>query len=260
MIDQLTIFDFTGKVALITGAGRGIGRSSAIAIAQMGADVAVVSRTQSEIDEVVAAITKAKRRGLGIIGIICDLSQRGAPGHVIDTTIAQFGRLDILINNAGQVVRKKAEDTLFEDWDKVLQLNVKAMAEMCRLVLPHLRKNPGTNIINVSSVTGLVGTPLRAAYASTKMAILGYTRVLAKELASEGIRVNAVLPGVIATGFVLPYLNERPQAKAEMLSHIPLKRLGTPDEVAWPIVFLASSAAAYIIGQTIIIDGGWTLF
>jgi Tropinone reductase 1 len=134
------------------------------------------------------------------------------------------------------------------------------MAEMCRLSLPHLRKNPGASIVNMSSITGVVGTPLRAAYAATKAAILGYTRVLAKELAPEGIRVNAVQPGFIDTAFVSPYLADKPDVMADVLLHIPLGRVGSPEEVAWPIVFLASPAASYITGQSIVIDGGWMLF
>lgn len=250
-------FDLTGKVALITGAGRGIGRSAAIATAQVGADVAVVSRTQTELDEVVTCIEKHGRRGLGIQS---DMSRPEAPRQVIDACLSHFSRLDILVNNAGYVVRKSAEETLPEDWDAVLSLNVKSMAEMCRLAVPYLRRNPGASIVNMSSITGVVGTPLRAAYAASKAAILGYTRVLAKELAAEGIRVNAVQPGFIDTAFVTPYLVDKPDIMAEVLKHIPLGRVGAPDEAAWPIVFLASSAASYITGQSIVIDGGWMLF
>ncbi|HWE63699.1 MAG TPA: SDR family NAD(P)-dependent oxidoreductase [Chloroflexota bacterium] len=250
-------FDFSGKVVLVTGAGRGIGRSVAVTMARLGADIALVSRTQPELDEVMAQIEDAGARGLDLPA---DMSDPAAPVRIVDACIARFGRLDILVNNAGQVVRKRAEDTYPEDWDAVLAPNIKGMAEMCRLSLPHLRQHPGANIVNMSSITGLIGTPLRAAYAATKMAILGYTRVLAKELAHEGIRVNAVSPGFIDTAFVMPYLADKPDAMADVVSHIPMGRVGTPDEVAWPIVFLASPAAAYITGQTIIIDGGWMLY
>jgi len=240
-------------VALITGAGRGIGRSVAIVMASLGADVVVVSRTKSELDEVLSASSKPG------LGIEADLRDPLAPGKVVQSCIARFGRLDILINNAGLVIRKLAEETLPEDWDAIFALNVKAMAEMCRQALPHLRRNTGASIVNMSSITGSVGTPLRAAYAASKAAILGYTRVLAKELAPEGIRVNAVQPGFIDTAFVTPYLNDKPAAMLDVLNHIPLGRTGTPEEAAWPIVFLASSAASYITGQTLIIDGGWML-
>jgi NAD(P)-dependent dehydrogenase (short-subunit alcohol dehydrogenase family) len=250
-------FDLTGKVALITGGARGIGRSTAIAMAKMGANVAVVSRTQSELDEVVGAVKEAGRQGLAIRQ---DIADRQAAGRVIEACVREFRQLNILVNNAGMVVRKRAEDTLPEDWDALLDLNLKALAEMCRLALPHLRKNPGSSIVNMSSITGLVGTPLRAAYASSKAAILGYTRVLAKELAPEGIRVNAVQPGFIDTTFVTPYLAGTPGAMSEVLKHIPLGRVGLAEEVAWPIVFLAAPAASYITGQSIIIDGGWMLF
>lgn len=246
-----------GKVALVTGAGRGIGRSAALIMAGMGADVAVVSRTRSELDEVVASIEKLGRRGLGIES---DLDRATAPARIIEDCIAHFGRLDILVNNVGMVIRKRAEEILPEDWDAILELNIKATAEMCRLALPHLRRNPNAAIVNMSSITGQVGTPLRAAYAATKAAILGYTRVLAKELAPEGIRVNAVQPGFIDTDFVRPFLSNKPEQMGDVLRHIPLGRMGTPEEAAWPIAFLASPAASYITGQSIVTDGGWMLF
>ena len=253
----MNLFDLSGKVALITGAGRGIGRSTAIGMAGVGADVAVVSRTQSELDEVVASVQALGRQALGVRS---DLGQPQSPTQVIAACVKRFGRLDILVNNAGMVVRKPAEETLPDDWEAVLKLNLQATGEMCRLSLPHLRRNSGSNIVNMSSITALIGTPLRAAYASTKAGLLGYTRVLAKELAAEGIRVNAVLPGVIDTAFLTPYLEKNPQAKKEMLAHVPLGRMGTSDEVAAAIIFLASPAASYITGQSIVIDGGWMLF
>jgi NAD(P)-dependent dehydrogenase (short-subunit alcohol dehydrogenase family) len=245
------------KVALITGAGRGIGRSTALIMAAMGADIAAASDNRDELDEVVLSIEKLGRRG---IAIECDLAEAGAPARVIEDCISHFGRLDILVNNAGMVIRKRADETLPEDWEPILQVNLKATAEMCRLALPHLRQNAGAAIVNMSSITGQVGTPLRAAYAATKAAILGYTRVLAKELAPEGIRVNAVQPGFIDTEFVRPFLADKPDLVADVLKHIPLGRVGRPDEAAWPIVFLASPAASYITGQSIVIDGGWMLF
>jgi NAD(P)-dependent dehydrogenase (short-subunit alcohol dehydrogenase family) len=226
-------------------------------MAEVGAKVAVVSRTEGELEEVVASIEKVGSQGLAIPA---DMSEPGVPERIIDACIGRFGGLNILVNNAGMVVRKRAEDTLPADWDAVLGLNLRALAEMCRSALPYLRQNPGSNIINMSSITGQIGTPLRAAYASSKAGILGYTRVLAKELAPEGIRVNAVQPGFIDTAFVTPYLADKPEVMAEVVKHIPLGRVGSPDEAAWPIVFLASPAASYITGQSIVIDGGWMLF
>ena len=250
-------FDFAGKVALVTGAGRGIGRSVAILLAQGGAKVTVVSRTQEELDEVLAQIESSGSSGLAICQ---DMSHPDAARNISEKSWDKFGQLDILINNAGMVLRKRAEETMPEDWDAILNLNLKALAEVCRLCLPHLRKSAGANIVNMSSITGpFVGMELRAAYASTKAAILGYTRVLAKELASEKIRVNAVSPGVIDTEFVRPQLQQNPELMDNVISRVPLGCMGTPEEIAWPMLFLASSAASYITGQTIVIDGGWTL-
>jgi len=248
--------DFTGRVALVTGGGRGMGRAVALALAQCGAAVAVVSRTPAELDEVTGRIAA---RGGTALGVPLDMAAATAPAAALAATVTRFGRLDMLINCAGQVVRAPAAETLPADWDALLALNVKTMAETCRLALPHLRRRPGANIVNMSSITGLVGTRGRAAYAATKMAILGYTRVLAHELADDGIRVNAVAPGFIDTAFVTPYLADAPGRRAAVLAHIPLGRIGTADEVAWPIVFLASPAASYITGQTLVVDGGWLL-
>jgi 3-oxoacyl-[acyl-carrier protein] reductase len=251
-----TAFDLTGRVAVLTGSGRGIGRSAALALAQQGASVVVISRTQSELDEVVARIETCGSRALGLRQ---DVGEPKAPQAIVAATMERFGRLDILVNNAGRVVRKAAADTSTEDWQDVVSLNLTAMGEMCRAALPHLRAQKGANIVNMSSITGLLGTPLRAAYAATKAGILGYTRVLARELAPERIRVNAVAPGFIDTDFVTPYLADRPDAMADVLRRIPIGRLGTPEDVGWPIAFLASPAAAYITGQVIIIDGGRTI-
>jgi 2-deoxy-D-gluconate 3-dehydrogenase len=247
-------FDFGGKVALVTGAGRGMGRAAALLLAEHGARLALVSRTPAELEEVARLI---EDRGGHALAIAADLTQPATHPMIISRTVTTLGRLDVLVNCAGGVVRTLAEDTSLGDWDALLALNLKPMAELSRLALPYLRLNAESNIVNMSSITGMVGTRLRAAYAATKQAIVGYTRVLANELAAEGIRVNAVAPGFIETAFVMPYLAGAPNRMAQVTARIPMGRFGRPEEVAWPILFLASSAASYITGQTLVVDGGW---
>jgi NAD(P)-dependent dehydrogenase (short-subunit alcohol dehydrogenase family) len=249
-------FRLDGKTALVTGAGRGIGRAVALALAAAGAELILVSRTRSELDEVAREIAKigGKARPLRL-----DVTDSAA----VRDAFAGLGRLDILVNNAGlnrpQPFLEVDEATL----DLMLGLNVRAaflvaQAAARLMIAPNGEKGGGGVIINTSSQMGHVGTDLnRTVYVMTKHAVEGLTKAMAVELAPQGVRVVAVAPTFITTPLTKPFF-EDPAFKKWVLDRIPLGRLGTVEEVAQAVVFLASPAAALVTGSSLLLDGGWT--
>ncbi|MFH1144988.1 MAG: 3-oxoacyl-[acyl-carrier-protein] reductase [Candidatus Eisenbacteria bacterium] len=242
-----------GKVAVVTGAARGIGRAIALALAGRGADVVV-----SDVDLPGAQATAQEIAGLGrrALAIACNVSRREDVDTLIDATIAQLGRLDILVNNAG-ITR----DTLLvrmteEQWDLVLDVNLKGTFFGCQAAAKAMMKARAGKIVNVASITGLIGNVGQANYSASKAGVIALTRTAAKELAGRNIQVNAVAPGFIETEMTRD-LPEK--ARAAFLENVPLKRAGSPEEVAQLICFLASSEADYITGQCVTIDGGLTI-
>lgn len=242
------------KVAIITGGSRGIGRAIAITLAAAGATVVVNYKgNQAAADEVVAAIEQADGHALAVQG---DVAVPEDVERLFKTTIERFGRVDILVNNAG-VTR----DTLLlrmkeTDFDSVLNTNLRGVYLCTRAALRPMSKAGGGRIINISSVVGLIGNAGQANYAAAKAGIIGFTKSIAREMASRGITVNAVAPGYIDTEMTST-LGE--QVRAAILENIPLGRLGMPQDVAGAVCFLASDAAAYITGQTLTVDGGMVM-
>lgn len=241
------------RVALVTGGSRGIGRAIALAMAAQGARVAVnYASNRQAAEEVVAEIASA---GGDAAAFEADVSGFTDGEELVEAVANRFGRLDILINNAG-ITR----DTLLlrmkeSDWDQVLQTNLKGVFNCTRAAAKLMLKQRSGCIINIASVAGLTGLAGQANYGAAKAGILGFTRAVAKELGSRGITVNAIAPGFISTDMtsVLP-----DAYKQEILRRIPLGRFGTPEDVAQVAVFLASPAGSYITGQTIVVDGGLT--
>lgn len=242
------------QVAIVTGASRGIGRAAAMALAGAGARVVVnYVRQAAAAEEVAAAI---KDNGGEAITVAGDVGDYEEAKNLIQTAVEHFGRLDILVNNAGIARDGLAARLKPEDWEAVLRTNLTGVFNCCQAALkPMLRQRYG-RIINVTSVVGLRGNAGQVNYAAAKAGIIGFTKSLAKEVASRGILVNAVAPGFIATEMTA-VLQEG--LKEEFYRHIPLGRPGTAEEIADVILFLASPASRYITGQVIVVDGGLTL-
>ena len=245
------MIDLQGRVALVTGASRGIGRAIAQRLAEQGADVAVNYLVRREpAEEVIGYIESMGRRGLAIQG---NVSVSSDVTTLLDTTLERLGRLDILVNNAG-ITR----DTLLlrmdeADWDSVLETNLKSVYLMTRGAIRGMIRQRYGRIVNVSSVVGVMGNAGQSNYAASKAGILGFTRSIAREVASRGITVNAVAPGMIETEI---WNGVPDEARSRALSIIPLERMGQSSEVADAVAFLGSDSAAYITGQVLQVDGG----
>lgn len=241
-----------GKVAIITGASRGIGRAVALALASEGANVLVNYANSSEAAQrVVAEIAAA---GGSALAFAADVSKADQVDALLDAAMEKWGRVDVLVNNAGitrdgLLLRMKPED-----WQAVIDLNLTGVFLCTRVVSKVMLKQRAGRIINISSVTGQMGNPGQANYSAAKAGVIGFTKTVAKELASRGITVNAVAPGFIATDMTSDLKAE------EILKYIPLGRYGQPDEVAGMVRFLAADpAAAYITGQVLNVDGGMVM-
>ena len=243
-----------GKVAFVTGASRGIGRAIALTLAEAGADVAVnYAGNAAAAEEVAAEIRKMGRRALILQG---DVSQTEAAAAMLDAVVAEFGRCDILVNNAGRTRDGLLMRMKEEDWDAVLNTNLKGVFNCTKAALKYMMKQRSGKIVNIASVVGIMGNAGQANYAAAKAGCIGFTKSVAKEVASRGITVNAVAPGLIATDMtsVLP-----DKVIEEMAAGIPLKRAGQPVDVAKAVLFLVSDDAAYITGQTLNVDGGMVM-
>jgi 3-oxoacyl-[acyl-carrier protein] reductase len=242
--------DLSGRVALVTGSTRGIGRAIAGTLAECGARVAVVGRDKARADAVAAEI------GGAAIGFSCDVSDTAAVAQLVSAVENEFGTLDILVNNAGinrdNVVMRIRDD----DWNAVIDTNLRGAFATIRAASRGMMKRRWGRIVNITSIVGLTGNRGQANYAASKAGLIGLTKSVAKELGSRNILVNAVAPGFIDTEMTAAMT---PEAQKSLTGTIPLERLGSPADVAAAVAFLASDHAAYITGQVIVVDGGMVM-
>ena len=243
-----------GKAALVTGASRGIGREIALELARQGANVAVnFSGSEAKANEVVDEI---KALGREAFAVKCDVSNAEQVTEMVKGTIASFGKLDILVNNAGITRDNLLMRMKEEEWDDVININLKGVFLCTKAVTRQMMKQRVGRIINIASIVGVSGNPGQANYVAAKAGVIGLTKTTAKELASRNITVNAIAPGFITTDMTDKLPEE---VKTEMLKQIPLARLGEPKDIAKITAFLASDDSSYITGQTLHIDGGMVM-
>ena len=244
--------DLSNRIAIVTGSGRGIGQAIALKLAEVGAIVVV-----NDIDEAIKAVAQEiKAMGRQSLPILADVSSSSDVARLVEETIAAYGRIDILVNNAGiardQLLLRMSE----EDWDKVLNVDLKSVFLCTKAVLRHMVKQRWGRIISISSIVGIVGNKGQANYASAKAGIIGFTRTIAKEVASHSITANAIAPGFIDTDMTQRLKEEW---KQEIRRQIPLGYFGSPRDVAEAVAFLASEEARYITGQVLGVDGGMAI-
>jgi 2-deoxy-D-gluconate 3-dehydrogenase len=271
---MLKEFSLENKVALITGAGRGIGRAIASVFAESGADIVAASRTEAELEETANEVTKQKRR---CVTLPTDISNEDHLRRLVNTTISEFGKIDILVNNAGMGslkmtipipgVEKMKISKLFPDlndpitdneWNIIWNTNVKGGYNLIRLVAPHMIQNKGGKIINIVSTAAAKYTAMQGVYPGTKAAIVALSRSMANELARFNITVNCIGPGGVITA-MLEKIHTNDEISQTYLRSVPMRRFGEPREVGLLALYLASDASNYMTGQTLYLDGGYTI-
>ncbi len=242
-----------GKVALITGASKGLGKAMALALGEAGAQVALVSRDLAQLS---AVAVEVRQRGARAEVFQADIASEEQVWRLEQEVVAKFGKVDILINNAGINIRKPLVEFTLEEWNSVMDTNLTSVFLMCRAFIPHMSGRGYGRIINMTSIMSHVSLPGRTVYSSSKSGLLGLTRALAQELAADGITVVGISPGPFGTEMNTALMND-PVVNAQFTSSIPLGRWGKVEEIGQLALFLCSEDASFITGTDILIDGGW---
>ena len=257
---ELSQFSLEGKVVLITGGSRGIGEETAIRCAKAGANVVVTSRKLPDLEKVVGKIEKLGRKSMAVATHVGKLDQIQS---LVDQVVAEFGKIDVLVNNAGTNFFMPAIDMTEKGWDTIMNLNLKGLFFLSQAVARVMKEKGGGKIVNIASTSGLKVQPATGHYSIAKAGVVMATKVMALEWAEYSIRVNCIAPGAIQTQLyesIFSFLgDEAEKAKEDFAATIPLKRAGDPREIADAIIFLASNASSYMTGQTFAVDGGMLL-
>jgi meso-butanediol dehydrogenase / (S,S)-butanediol dehydrogenase / diacetyl reductase len=249
----------SNRIVVVTGAAQGIGRACATRFAQQGDHVLIVDRNLDGASKTAAELEAV---GLKVSALHCDVSSPDSVTQLVQTVIEQFGRIDVLHNNAGMLIPGTALTQRLEDWDQTFLVNVRSILLMCRAVIPQMQVQGGGIIVNTASISGMIGEANLAAYNASKGAVINFTRQLAVDYAKDGIRVNCVCPGWVDTGFNDPIFVEagmQAEAIAEMVKiWVPMGRQAVAEDIAGSVIFLASKDAEYITGHALVVDGGLT--
>ena len=247
---------FAGKVALVTGAGSGIGLATAKAFGEAGASVVLADRRE---DAVRAAAEGLSASGGKALAVRCDVTDDTQVASMIDRTVSTFGRLDAAFNNAGVIQRRvDTAEISGEEWDRVMAINLRGVWSCVKYELPQMLRNGGGAIVNCSSIGGVIGVPGLAAYHAAKHGVIGLTKTAALEYATRKIRINAVCPGTINTPMAESLTGGDPKILAEFLKDEPIGRIAEPEEVAAGVLWLCSPGASYVVGHALFVDGGYT--
>jgi NAD(P)-dependent dehydrogenase (short-subunit alcohol dehydrogenase family) len=253
MPSHTNLFDLTGRVALVTGGNKGLGRAMARGLAQAGADVFLASRNEAELKAAVAEITaQTGRKGAYCVA---DVSRRDDVTRLARTALERMGRVDILVNNAGMNAPEPIDGVTDATWDKILETNLTSVMALTRALAPQMRERKWGRIIHISSIMAFVSKEKRNAYSATKAALVGMARASALDLGPDGVTVNCIAPGPFLTDMPMSILS--PAEKAEFAKRTALNRWGEPAELVGPVLLLASDGGAYITGQTLVVDGGY---
>ena len=250
----------SGKVAFITGGGTGIGRAIALAFAREGASVTVAGR---RLEKLRAVISEIQNNGGAGLAMECDVTRSAGVARAVKGTVERFGRLNVLVNNAGALHVSTVEGISEEEWDRLMMVNIKGTFLTSRAVLPEFRKTGGGTIVNVGSVLGLIAMKDRAAYCASKGGVTMLTKAMAIDHAHENIRVNCICPSIVETELVKGLFDESPRGQAlrkDRIASIPLGRIGRPVDVAEMAVFLASEDSSWLTGAAIPLDGGLSAY
>jgi NAD(P)-dependent dehydrogenase (short-subunit alcohol dehydrogenase family) len=257
-MDQINLkYLFDGMVALVTGAGSGMGLTTARAFAEAGAAVALADTNEEAVRSAVERLTTAGHRALAVR---CDVADEAQVAAMVEKTVSTFGRLDAAFNNAGvQSPIAEMADAGSDEYDRVMDINLRGVWNCMKYELRQMREQGSGAIVNNSSIGGLIGLAGRGTYHAAKHGVLGLTKSVALEYASRGIRVNAVCPGTIETPMVAEMLTKEPEAMKEIMRDVPIGRLGRPEEIAAAVLWLCSPGASFVIGHALVVDGGYTV-
>ncbi|MBI2430914.1 MAG: glucose 1-dehydrogenase [Candidatus Levybacteria bacterium] len=244
-----------GKVAIVTGGGTGIGQGIAVLFAKEGASIVVFGRRPEPLNETVQLI---KQKGGKAIAIPTDVSLFEQVQKAVQQVVTQFGKIDILVNNAGVYLPHDALSASEEEWNTVMSIDLKGVWTCAKAVLPQMLKAGSGKIVNIASIAGLIGFEQSAAYCAAKGAVVNLTREMALDYAPKGINVNAIAPGVIESDMTKPFLSEE-ASKKSFLDKTPIGRIGKPEDIGYAAVYLASNESDFVVGHTLVVDGGWTI-